>query len=86
MVTNGLNMGLLQWAWFEKTVNGIEIYWLFRKEKVSGAVVSKEGDNESLLRHERQINIDFVEIGATINIASNSLGKIHLMYWMTPPT
>ena len=31
--TNGLNMGLTLWVCVEKTVHGVEAYWLFGKEK-----------------------------------------------------
>ena len=53
MFTNGLNMGLLLWAWVKKTVQGMEPHWYSNKEKVSDAAVSKEGHADSLLRYIR---------------------------------
>ena len=43
MFTNGLKMGFPLQTWVEKTVHGLEIYWLSGKKKVPGTVVSKEG-------------------------------------------
>ena len=59
MFTNGLNMDLLIQAWVEKIVHWIETHWLSGKEKVQGTVVSKEGDTDSLLGHERTHNYWF---------------------------
>ena len=53
MFTKGLNMGLLLWAWVEKTVHGVVTHWLSGKEQVLNAAVSKEGLADSLLGHER---------------------------------
>ena len=46
-------MGLPQLAWVEKTVEGVETYWLSSKEKVLDTVVNKKGDANILLGHER---------------------------------
>ena len=46
MFINGVNMALPRWV--EKIV-----YWLSDKEKVQSGVVSKEGNADSLLRHEQ---------------------------------
>ena len=43
-LVNGLNMGVPLWV--KKTVHGVETHWLSNKEKVLGAVVSKEGHAE----------------------------------------
>ena len=51
--TNELNMGLPLRINVKKIIKGVEIRWLSSKEKVPGAVVSKEGNTDSLLRHER---------------------------------
>ena len=53
MFTNRLNIGLLLWDWMEKTVHRVETHWLSSKEKVLGAVVSKEGHADSVLGHEK---------------------------------
>ena len=53
MFTNSLNMGLKPWAWVENEVHGVETHWLSCKENILGAVVSKEGYADSVLRHER---------------------------------
>ena len=50
--TNGLNMALSLKALVKKTVK-VETYWLFSKEKIPGATVSKEGQAGSVLEHER---------------------------------
>ena len=49
--TNWQHMALSLWAWVQKTVCGVET--LSGKEKISGAIVSKEGYADSLLEHER---------------------------------
>ena len=46
-------MGLLLWTRVEKTVYGVETHWFAGKKKAPGAVLSKEGDADSLLKHER---------------------------------
>ena len=48
-----LQVGLPLWAWVKKTDQGVETQGLSSKEKVSGAVVSKEGHPDNLLGHER---------------------------------
>ena len=53
MFPNGLNMGLPLWASVEETVVGEETHWLSGKEKVPDAEVSKDGDGDSPLWHER---------------------------------
>ena len=58
--TNELNMILPQWTWVKKTVCGVETHWLLGKEKVTGAVVSREGDADSWDMKE-PITIDFFE-------------------------
>ena len=68
--TNGLNMVLPKQTRLEKTGNGVEIHWLFGKEKVLGVVISKEGHADILLVHERTYHCDFLEKGTTINNAS----------------
>ena len=71
MFPNKLNMDLPLWDWVEKTVHGVEIHWLFGKEKVLGTVISKEGHADIFLRHEKKpITIDFLEKGATVKNAS----------------
>ena len=49
VLTNKQDIALPLWTKVEKTVNGVETHWISRKERVPGAVVSKEGDFESLL-------------------------------------
>ena len=51
--TNGLNMGLPLQARGEKTVYGVETYWLSGKENILGATVSKESHADDILGHER---------------------------------
>ena len=51
--TNEWEIGFLLQSWVEKTILGVETYWLFSKEKILGAAVSKEGHVDSLLEHER---------------------------------
>ena len=51
--TNGLNMGLSLWTWVKKTVHGEETHWFSSKEKVQRAVISKEGNVEGVLGHEK---------------------------------
>ena len=58
MFTNRRDMGLPLHTWVEKTVNRVETPWLSGKEKVRDAVVSKEGDADNVLGHEK---------GATVN-------------------
>ena len=53
MFTHGLNMSLPLQAWVGKSVHEVETHRLSGKEKVLGAVVSKEGHADSLLGHER---------------------------------
>ena len=53
MLTNGLHLGLLLWAWTKRTVHGVETNWFSGKEKVSGAAISKEDDTDSLLGHKK---------------------------------
>ena len=43
MFTNGLNIGLILWAFVKNTVHRVEAHWLFGKENILGATVSKEG-------------------------------------------
>ena len=50
---NGLYVGLARQAWVGKTVHRVERHWLSGKEKVPGAVVSKEGHADSLLNLEK---------------------------------
>ena len=40
---------ITNWLNVEKTVHGVETYWLPDKEKVPGAAVNKEGHAVSLL-------------------------------------
>ena len=40
-------------ALVEKTDYGMEIHWLSGKEIILGPAFSKEGDADSLLRHEK---------------------------------
>ena len=49
--TNGLIIGLPQWAWVEKIIHGVEAHWLSCKEKVPGVAVSKDGHADRLLGH-----------------------------------
>ena len=49
MFTNWINMGLLQWAWVKKTVDGVKTHGLSGKEKVPDTAVSKGGAADSLL-------------------------------------
>ena len=49
----GLNVGLPQRAWLEKTVHEVETFWLSDKEKVPVTAISKEGDADNFLGHER---------------------------------
>ena len=73
-------------AWVEKTVHEVETHWLSGKERVSGTVVSKEGDANHLLRHESTITTDFLEKGPTINSASNcQLSRQNLPYLLNDP-
>ena len=51
--TNELNMGLSLWTQVEKAGHGVETYWPSVKEKVSVKAVSKEGQADSLLEHEK---------------------------------
>ena len=53
MFTNGLIIDLTRGDWVEKTAHRVERYRLTSKEKVSGAVVRKEGDTDSVRGHER---------------------------------
>ena len=48
---NGLNMGLPQYTWVEKTVHGVETHLLSGKEKVLDAAFSKEDNADSVLEH-----------------------------------
>ena len=48
----------------------VATHWLSGKEKVPGAVVSKEGHNDNLLNTKGPITIDFLEKDATVNSAS----------------
>ena len=50
--TNGLNLCLPLQAWVEKKINWAKRHWLSRRDKVPGAVISKEGLADCLLRHE----------------------------------
>ena len=45
-------------------------HWFSGKEKVPGAVVSKEGNADCILGHKRPITTDFLGYGAIINSAS----------------
>ena len=78
MFPNGLNIGSLLRARIEKTVYGIETHQLSGKEKVLEAAVSKKGHADSLLGD------DFPEKKCDCKLLpiTNSLGKIHLIYWM----
>ena len=46
-------MGLPLWTWAKKTVHGVKTHWLSSKEKVPGAIVSKEDNADSLLGYVR---------------------------------
>ena len=70
MFTNEPNIGLLPQIRVEKRVHRMEIHWLSSKEKVSGAVVSKEGNADNFLEYEKTHTIEFHEKDATINNAS----------------
>ena len=48
-VTNGLNKNLI----LEETDHGLETHWLSAKEKILGTEVSKEGQADNILKHER---------------------------------
>ena len=56
MFTNELNMGLPLWVLI---VYRVETYWLSSKDKVLGAVVSKEGQADSILGHEMSYHYQF---------------------------
>ena len=47
MFTNGLNMSLPLRVWVKKTIDAVKTHWLFSKEKVLGAMISKEGHANS---------------------------------------
>ena len=53
----------------EKTVHALETHWLFGKEKVLGAAISKESNADSVLRHELTQNYWFPWKSATANSA-----------------
>ena len=54
MFTNGLNMGSLLLAWVEKTVCGVDTHTeSMVKKTFLGVEVSKEGDADSLVGHEK---------------------------------
>ena len=61
-------MALLLWAWVKKTVHEVVTHWLSGEEKVLGAMVSKEGQADSLLKG--RITIDFIEKSAPVKSAS----------------
>ena len=56
MFTSELNVG------FEKSVHRGEIHRLSSKEKIPGAAFSKDGDADSLLRHEGYITVYFLDL------------------------
>ena len=49
--TNGQNMDSPLYVWDEKTVHRVETNWLPGKERVPGALVSKESDAADFLGH-----------------------------------
>ena len=57
LFTNGLNIALLQRSWVEKTIYGWKKHWHFGKEKVLGAVFSKERHTNSLLGHVKDLSL-----------------------------
>ena len=61
-------MSLSLRACVEKTVHGLETYWLSVEKNVPGAVISKEGLAENLLRYERLFMLNFPEKAATRKI------------------
>ena len=67
MFTNGLNLGLSLRV--KKTVHGVGTSWNTGKEKVSKAVVSKEGHADSVLGHDNTCHYWF-EKWETVNNAS----------------
>ena len=80
IIPDKLNMSLPLWAWVKKTICGVETHRLSHKEKVLGAVVSKEGHAESLLGHEWTHDNWFpwkMQLQMVLPIAK-SFGKIHL--------
>ena len=58
MFTNGQNMGLLQQAWVEKTVDGVETHWHFGKKNF-------------FWNMKDPIIIEFLEKVATVDSASH---------------
>ena len=60
MFTNKRNMGLPLQAWVEKTIHRMETHSLSGKEKISSAVVSKEGHaNKTFMKGS--MTFDFLE-------------------------
>ena len=53
ILINGLNMGLLLWAWVEKAVHRVEIHWFSGKEKVLATAISKKRHSDLCLGHNR---------------------------------
>ena len=78
MFTKGEHIDLSLWARVEKTIHGVETHWLSRKEKVPGVALSKEGQADCPLEHERTHNYSFCWKGATEN--STSYGKLLRQY------
>ncbi len=66
MFTNGLNIGLLLWAWVKKSLWRGNTDSLVKKS--SGQSVNKEGHTESLFEHERIHH--YFEKCVTVNSAS----------------
>ena len=60
--------------------------WLYGKEQVPGAAVSKENDADSLLEHEKTHHDLFPSKRCHYKqyfLLLTPLAKIHFIYWMT---
>ena len=80
-----LNMGFALRASVEKITCGVETHWISGKENVPGAVVSKEGNADGLLGHERTHHYWFPSNRCNWKLFPFAISfcKIQLIYRMT---